>query len=181
LDSALEAARRCGARVQPVDIPDLHRAPGVMLCTIGPEAAEVHRSLLRQRAGLLPDDVRLRLEVGAFIPAVDYLRAQQLRAHLRRQVDAALDGVDVVLLPTLPARAPRRDAVSASAGAGMAAPRAAMSRFTALANLTGHPALTLPWAHDPDGAGIGVQLIGPWSSEEALLRIAAWLERARES
>ena len=176
LEAALAAAVRLGARVRPVELPDLHRAPGVMLCTIGPEALEVHRTLLQHRASLLPADVRLRLEAGAFVQAADYVRAQQLRARLSDQLSAALMVADVVLLPTLPIIAPALDALEATVSDGAWSTRAAMSRFTLLANLTGHPALTIPWARDHSGAGIGVQLIGPRHGEGVLTGIAAALE-----
>lgn len=176
LEAALDAAVRLGARVRPVDLPDLHRAPGVMLCTIGPEALEVHRTLLQRRASLLPEDVRLRLEAGAFVQAADYVQAQHLRARLRGQLSAALEVADVVLLPTLPIIAPALDALDATVSDGAWTTRSAMSRFTLLANLTGHPAVTIPWARDHAGAGIGVQLIGPRHGEAVLMGIAAALE-----
>lgn len=176
LETALEAAVRLGAQVRPVELPDLYRAPGVMLCTIGPEALEVHRTLLQHRASLLPSDVRLRLEAGAFVQAVDYVRAQQLRSRLGGQLSAVLQIADVVLLPTLPIIAPALDALDATVSDGAWTTRAAMSRFTLLANLTGHPAVTIPWARDHGGAGIGIQLIGPRRGEAVLTGIAAAME-----
>ncbi len=176
LESALEAAQRLGARVEPVTVPDLDRAPGAMLCTIGPNAFDVHRELLARRAGLLPDDVRLRLEAGAFVTAADYVRAGRLRHRLRAQLSTALGRGDVVLLPTLPTIAPSLDAVDAPVGERWTV-RSIMSRFTVLANLTGHPAVTIPWGRDARGTGIGIQLVGPPHQEGDLLGVAGALER----
>ncbi|MGB7447491.1 MAG: amidase [Ornithinimicrobium sp.] len=178
-ENALQTARRCGARVQPVHLPELHRVPGAMMCTIGPEAADTYRDVLKHRAEMLPDDVRLRLETGAFIAAADYVRAQHLRAQLRQEVTHALRGVDMLLTPTLPLIAPHLDGSASPVRASTQAARAQMSRFTALANLTGHPSLTVPWAHDPHGGGVGVQLIGSWRGEDHLMTVAFALERAR--
>ena len=177
LESALEVARRLGGRVEPVTVPDLDRSPGAMLCTIGPEALDVHRELLAHRAELLPEDVRLRLEAGAFVTAADYVRAGRLRNRLRAQLSDALASVDVVLLPSLPIVAPLLDAVDAPVDGGRWTARSVMSRFTVLANLTGHPAVTIPWGRDARGAGIGLQLVGSPHREGDLLGVAGALER----
>jgi amidase len=51
--------------------------------------------------------------------------------------------------------------------------------FTAVANLTGLPAMSLPLHWSDDGLPIGVQAIGPPAGEAILLRLAAQLEEAR--
>ena len=51
--------------------------------------------------------------------------------------------------------------------------------FTAVANLTGLPAMSLPLHWSRDGLPIGVQAIGPPAGEALLLRLAAQLEEAR--
>ena len=51
--------------------------------------------------------------------------------------------------------------------------------FTAIANLTGLPAVSLPLGESPDGLPIGVQAIGPPADEATLLRLSAQLEEAR--
>ena len=50
--------------------------------------------------------VRLRLEMGRYILAEDYVRAMRLRASLTAAVDRALERCDALLLPTLPIPAP---------------------------------------------------------------------------
>ena len=50
--------------------------------------------------------------------------------------------------------------------------------FTALFNVTGQPAVSLPVATSPDGLPVGVQLVGRVGSEDVLLRVAAQLEQA---
>ncbi len=51
--------------------------------------------------------------------------------------------------------------------------------FTAVANLTGLPAMSLPLHWSDDGLPIGVQAIGPPAGEALLLRLAAQIEEAR--
>ena len=54
----------------------------------------------------------------------------------------------------------------------------AFTPYTAIVNVMGLPAITLPLYHGADGLPTGVQLIGPPAREELLLAIAAQLERA---
>jgi amidase len=51
--------------------------------------------------------------------------------------------------------------------------------FTAVANLTGQPAMSLPLHWSDDGLPIGVQAIGPPAEDALLLQLAAQIEAAR--
>ena len=50
--------------------------------------------------------------------------------------------------------------------------------FTAVFNISGQPAISLPLAHSAYGLPIGVQLIAPYGREDLLFHIAAQLEQA---
>lgn len=50
-------------------------------------------------------------------------------------------------------------------------------RFTAIANITGQPAISLPLHWTKDGLPVGVQLIGRYGDEAGLLRLAAQIEQ----
>ena len=176
--AALDAAVDLGAQVVPVDVPRLHLAPALMLCSIGPEALQTHLHLLRYRADELPPDVRLRLEMAMLVSEAEYERAQCLRQHLRDELEDAMAQVDVLMLPTLPIATPLVTQIEGMTGGGWPV-RSAMSRLTAPFNLTGQPALTLPWGADPDGGGIGVQIVGGRHREQTVLQIAAALEATR--
>ena len=51
--------------------------------------------------------------------------------------------------------------------------------FTAVANLTGLPAMSLPLHWSDDGLPIGVHAIGPPAGDALLLQLAAEVEAAR--
>ncbi|HWF55168.1 MAG TPA: amidase [Solirubrobacteraceae bacterium] len=50
--------------------------------------------------------------------------------------------------------------------------------YTAIVNVTGQPAISLPLYHGTDGLPTAVQLIGPPAREEVLLQLASQLEQA---
>ena len=105
----------------------------------------------RCRSAIRPN-VRLRLEMARYVTAEDYVRALDGRRTLAREVDAALSGVDALLLPTLPIVAPPIGAATV-AGRRARASRSATSccRLTQLFNLTGHPAVSLPCGTSTSG------------------------------
>ena len=51
--------------------------------------------------------------------------------------------------------------------------------FTAIFNVTGQPAVSLPLHWSADGLPVGVQLVGRFGDEGLLYRVAGQLERAR--
>ena len=49
--------------------------------------------------------------------------------------------------------------------------------FTALYNMTGQPAISLPLHQTPAGLPVGVQFVAPWGDEATLFNIAGQLEQ----
>ncbi|MGE3284526.1 MAG: amidase [Pseudonocardia sp.] len=120
---------------------------------------------------------------GRTLSASDLYAADRVFNAVTRAVAVFHQTYDVILTPTmnvpntalghLNANDPTHDArgwydhIFASAG------------FTALSNVTGNPAISLPMGRTEEGWPIGVQLIAPYADEATLLGIAADLERAR--
>jgi aspartyl-tRNA(Asn)/glutamyl-tRNA(Gln) amidotransferase subunit A len=120
--------------------------------------------------------VRLRLELGRYVLAEDYLRALDGRRVLRAEVDATLDGRDALVLPTLPIPAPPLGATSVPLASGPEPVRATLLRLTQLFNLTGHPAISIPCGVTRDGLPCGCQLVGAHGQTLSLLDLAEALE-----
>lgn len=143
-----------------------------------PEAARWHARQLDTRGELYTPAVRARLEAGRAISAVEYLDAREAQARLRHAVDAALDGADALVLPTLPITAPPLGSTDALVGPGPGGTlpvRAAMLRNTQLFNLSGHPAISLPLR--AAALPVGLQLVGRIGDTARLLAIAAACEK----
>jgi len=174
--ASLAWLRQAGARTVDVAIPHAGGAAAVYLHTSLPEAAAYHAGWLESAPDRYTRNVRLRLELGRYVLAEDYVRAEAARAVLRREVDAALDGCDALVLPTLPIPAPPIGAATVDV-AGAAQPvRAMMLRLTQLFNLTGHPAISIPIGDTAAGLPCGLQLVGRRDDTEALLAAAAACE-----
>ena len=118
------------------------------------DAAAYHAATLETMPERYTPPVRLRLEMGRYVLAEDYVRALAGRDVLRREVDAALAGHDALVLPTLPIPAPPIGADTVQVGATTEPVRNIMLRLTQLFNLTGHPAISLPCGHTSRRAAV---------------------------
>ncbi len=88
------------------------------------------------------------------------------------------DGIDVLVTPGL-----AKTAINAIGGYGKPAPIAIdisgrFTPFTALFNLTGQPAITIPAGFGSDGLPLSVQLVGRVGTEDLLYSLAAQVEQA---
>jgi aspartyl-tRNA(Asn)/glutamyl-tRNA(Gln) amidotransferase subunit A len=166
-----------GHTVSDVAVAHAERTADVYLHIVLPEASWYHAPLLAAHADKYSPGVRLRLEMGRYVLAEDYLRAMHARSVLRKAVDRALEGLDALLLPALAIGAPPIGAGSVTINGAPEPVRAMMLRLTQLFNITGHPAIALPCGRGADGLPRGLQLVGHRGSTERLLAIAATVER----
>ncbi len=170
---ALEAIVRAGVAVSDVDVPHAGDIAAIYLGILLPEAAAYHATTLEQCPELYSPAVRLRLEMGRYFLAEDYLRARRGQEVLRRDVDAALADVDALILPGMSIVAPPLGAETVAID-GVAEPvRALMLRLTQPFNVTGHPAIVLPCGKS-SSLPVSLQLVGTRSV--ALLDVAAGIE-----
>lgn len=119
------------------------------------------------------------LRVGAWATPRVVEWAVRRGEALAARVDPLFATYDVLLTPVVPHRPP---AVGVLGGAGLA--RAALrslpvTAYTALWNVTGHPAASVPAGFAADGLPLAVQLVGPRDGEPTLLSLSAQLEAAR--
>jgi aspartyl-tRNA(Asn)/glutamyl-tRNA(Gln) amidotransferase subunit A len=173
LDRTREALVASGHAVDDREVRHAEWTADVYLHIVLPEAARYHAPTLEHMPSKYSPGVRLRLEMGRYVLAEDYVRAMRLRTVLTAAVDAALAGYDALLLPALPIAAPPLGAATVDL-AGAAEPvRAVMLRLTQLFNITGHPSIALPAPQAIDHLPRGVQIVGRRHATDRLLEIAA--------
>jgi aspartyl-tRNA(Asn)/glutamyl-tRNA(Gln) amidotransferase subunit A len=175
VETATQRLGQHGMRVRETRIPELDWTVATQLVTLRSEATAVHARWLRSRPGSYGRDVRVRLQLGALINASDYVLAQRMRARLREAVRRAFDEVDVLLLPTSPITAPLIGARTINWRTGPEPVDGTLVRLTAPFNLTGVPALSVPWGQAL-GLPIGLQVVGRWNDEATVLAVGRQLE-----
>ncbi|MCX6546011.1 MAG: amidase [Acidobacteria bacterium] len=168
--------RQAGAETVDVVIPHAAEIGTIYLHTSLPEASAYHARAIEEHPELYTPNVRLRIEMGRYLLAEDYVRAQRGRRVLRAEVDTALAGCDALAMPTLPITAPLIGANSVDIAGKPEPVRNMMLRATQLFNLTGHPAISLPMAQTAAGLPCGMQLVGRRHATEALLGLASACE-----
>ena len=155
-----ETLAQAGHELRTVDVEHASKTADIYLHIVLPEASQYHALTLETHAERYSPGVRLRLEMGRYVLAEDYVRARFLRGVLTEAVDRALEGCDALLLPTLPIPAPPIGAATIDVDGTQEPVRAAMLRLTQLFNLTGHPAIALPAGRTRDGWPVSMQLVG---------------------
>jgi aspartyl-tRNA(Asn)/glutamyl-tRNA(Gln) amidotransferase subunit A len=176
-EQACARLSEAGATLEEVDVPHAGDIAPVYLHIVLAEAAAAHATTLENRADDYTPNVRIRLEMGRYILAEDYVRALRGRELLTREVDAAVTGRTALLLPTLPLTAPKLGATMVTLSGTDEPIRNAMLRLTQLFNITGHPAITLPCTPAGTALPIGVQLAGARHKTLELLGVARAVER----
>ncbi len=175
-ESACSRLSDAGAILEDVTIAHAGDIGPVYLHIALSEAAAFHAKALESRGEDYTPTVRQRLEMGRYILAEDYVRALRGRDVLRHEVNAAIEGKDALLLPTVPVPATRLGATTMRVGTNEESVRNITLRLTQLFNITGHPAITIPCGQTVEGLPIGAQLVGPRTNTRALLDVAEALE-----
>jgi aspartyl-tRNA(Asn)/glutamyl-tRNA(Gln) amidotransferase subunit A len=175
-EEACERLTRGGVTLDEVAIAHAADVPAIYVHVALAEAAAYHAHTLDSQPDDYTTNVRLRLEMGRYILAEDYVRAMRGRDVLIHEVNTALHGRDGVLLPTLPVPATPLGAATVSVGATEEPVRNITLRLTQAFNVSGHPAISLPCGSTREGLPVGAQLVG--STTVGLLAVAAALEPA---
>jgi aspartyl-tRNA(Asn)/glutamyl-tRNA(Gln) amidotransferase subunit A len=175
-DAACERLRAAGVVLDEVAVPHATAIAAVYLHIGLAEAAAYHAASLDTQPGDYTPNVRIRLEMGRYILAEDYVRAMRGREQLRREVDAILAGRDGLLLPAVPIPAPAIGAATVRIGAVEEPVRNVTLRLTQAFNITGHPAIAVPCGTTRAALPIGIQLVGASGATGRLLDVAEALE-----
>lgn len=186
-ERTLQTLRRAGARIEELPLPLLGELAGLQ-ASGGFAAAESyawHRRLLQDRAAQYDPRVRSRIERGAAISAADYIDLIQARRDWIARAEAALQGIDAVLSPTVPIIAPPLAEVAPGQGKDAALDGARDEAFfringlllrnPSVVNMLDGCAVSLP-CHTPDELPVGLMVWHGALRDDAILNIALQIE-----
>ena len=151
-------------KFETVVLPSTGDAFDAGMILIASEAFTEFGGLPKEKLGT---DIAARLLAASKISEKDVAAAREVQADFKQAVNQALDSVDVLLLPTLPAKP--LEIQAAKNGAIDLAASALVRPF----NVSGHPAISLPIESDEP---FSVQLVGALNEDETLCAIAGFLE-----
>ncbi|HEY0005485.1 MAG TPA: Asp-tRNA(Asn)/Glu-tRNA(Gln) amidotransferase subunit GatA [Pyrinomonadaceae bacterium] len=197
VERAIEAYREMGAEIVDVQLPhskysiavyyiiataeassNLARYDGVRYGFRAEEPKSLKDMYRRTRDEGFGPEVKRRIMLGTYVLSSGYYeayyhKAQQARALLRKDYDAAFEKCDAILTPTTPTPAFKL-------GEKVDDPLAMYLNdiYTCTANLVGGPGINVPCGLSREGLPIGLQLLGPYWSEAMLLRLANAYEQA---
>lgn len=126
------------------------------------EAADVHRALFPGNEELYGENVRGKLERCLRVTDAEVAAAERDRVEYRERVLEALDGLDLLLTPTVPFVAPSADVDELEI-------RAAATSLTYPFSALGWPALALPCGQAEYGLPASVQLAAPHGGDALVL------------
>ena len=176
--AAIDALARAGAIVRAVSIPHVSTTSDTYVPIVFHESWAWHQRYIEERPEGYTPAVRGRLEMGRGVDRAAYDRAMAAREVLTADVEAALDGVDALALPSMAVTAPKSGTTEISFGDRVEPVRAVMLRLTQLFDITGHPAITLPIATPGSPLPSGFQLVGRRHETSRLLAAAEGVEQA---
>jgi Asp-tRNA(Asn)/Glu-tRNA(Gln) amidotransferase A subunit family amidase len=169
--ASIESLRQQGAILTEISMPNLDRANVELVSILRPEASLIHRELLAENPGGYAPATRAKITEGFDVHATDYVAAMRFRENLRAEVEAVFSGVDVLLSPSVPFVAPEEDPPDETGGGD------SEMLASGFANFTGHPAISLPCGFS-ERLPVGLQLVGAFGEDAALLSIALAIETA---
>ena len=178
VEKALTVLKELGAEVREVSWPTAKYGEPAAQAILLADIAAVHDRNLRTRAEDLGVDVRRRIALGRFVSAVDYLKAQRVRALIKADLRRIFASADVLVSPTAPTVAFKIGGDQATFRGREILARGQLRRLTSVFNLTGSPAISVPCGFTPAGLPIGLQIAGRHFDEATVQRVAHAYERA---
>lgn len=193
MEQAIDRLRSLGHTVEAVSFPyleymvptyyvlttaeassNLSRFDGVHYGYRSPNAVGVEATYKSSRSEGFGMEVKRRIMTGTFVLShgyydAYYTKGQQVRRVLQNKTKEIFQQADFVLTPTTPSSA--FDLASVKDPIQMYL----QDIFTVHANLTGNPAISVPFGEDEKGLPFGLQLMAKPFAEKEMLGFAAYL------
>jgi len=171
-EQALDRLAGLGAATRELNVQELTYAAMTSMMTSAAEGAANNLRWLRERAQDFQPQVRRRLMSGLGIAASEYLTVQRARHRIREAVHAAFEQVDLLASPTTNRTAPLISAGPQGNGDETFRVGYNQANLLRLPSVLGLPACSTPCGSDPGGLPIGLQIVGPWFADQAVLNAA---------
>ena len=122
---------------------------------------------------------RETLRLGAWLRPAAVEWAMRKGDRVAAKANRVFDRVDLLLTPTIAHRPPEVGVLDGAGTVAAAFKSLPMIAYTALWNVTGNPAASVPVGLADDGLPLAVQLVGRPHDETTIITVAAQLESAR--
>jgi aspartyl-tRNA(Asn)/glutamyl-tRNA(Gln) amidotransferase subunit A len=198
IEQSIEVYRELGAEIVDIELPhakyaiavyyiiataeassNLARFDGVRYGFRAEEAPALREMYRRTRDEGFGPEVKRRIMLGTYVLSSGYYeayyrKAQQVRTLIKQDFNRAFEKCDVIATPTAPTPA-------FLIGEKTDDPLAMYLNdiYTVMANLAGIPGISIPCGLSGSGLPIGLQLLGPYWSEPALLKLAHAYEQSQ--
>ncbi len=154
---------------------NLSRFDGVHFGYRSPDAKGVEQTYKKSRSEGFGKEVKRRIMAGTFVLShgyydAYYTKAQKVRRVLQNRTNEILESFDFILLPTTPSTAFEIGGVKDPIQMYL------QDIFTVHANLTGHPAISIPVGNHSNGLPFGLQIMAKPFDENGLFNFASYLE-----
>jgi aspartyl-tRNA(Asn)/glutamyl-tRNA(Gln) amidotransferase subunit A len=198
VESVVDVYRDLGARIVDVELPNagyaiavyyviataeassnLARFDGVRYGFRAENAPELRQMYRKTRAEGFGPEVKRRIMLGTYVLSAGYYdayyrKAQQVRTLIKNDFLKAFASCDAIITPTAPTPA-------FAIGEKTDDPLAMYLNdiYTVTANLAGIPGISVPCGLSSERLPIGFQLLGPYWSEEMILKLAHGYEQVQ--
>jgi aspartyl-tRNA(Asn)/glutamyl-tRNA(Gln) amidotransferase subunit A len=165
IEAAIDVLRRLGADIRSVRVSPLDSWFDCNRTIHQAEAYAIHEKDLQERPQDYAALTRKKMLPGAFISSTKYIRAQQLRTALCREMADAMRDLDAVITLSsleLPPRIEDADAVA----------RTYDRQCRVVFNVTGTPAISVPTGFSAAGIPLAMQIAGHALDEANVYRVA---------
>jgi len=142
------------------------------------EAADTNSMYMATRGEGFGPEVKRRIMLGTYALSAGYYdayygKALKVRRLMAQDFATAYESVDALVTPASPS-------VAFPFGSKTSDPLAMYlcDTYTIPSNLTGHPAMSVPFGAGENGLPIGVQVLAPAMGEPTMFAVAAELERS---
>lgn len=197
IEHAINEFKKLGATIVPLELPsmelgaatyfvisraegasNLARFDGIRYGHRSAQATSLEETYTLSRSEGFGDEVQRRILIGNYVLSrghadAFYQRAQDAQALMKAECEQAFTKVDLILAPVTPAEAYRFGECSTNS-----LQLDLQDYFTCFANLVGIPALAFPCGFSSSGMPLGVQLMGPYWSEQLIMETAHAYEQA---